>query len=712
MEYNDNEQPLMIDVDFRAEQSQNLQGVHAPTSLVPAVLSRLGQVPASILSENQTDTIARLLNALQDGDWHIRATAVRLLGELGEQAPVEPLIAALNDEDETVRATTIRALGKLDERVPVDSLLATLHDSDWSVREIAALTLGALGERVPVGALRDILNAEHEDTHVREAAKLALQQSHSAVLSPLPSVAITTPQVQQGKSLHDRARTSMVKLINLTKSLSTWNIVPKDEQEEYIMEIQDVDDVANCSDPLQQPVLARPTSRFLVRIGEGVLVALLIAGIALSWLALAQRSHPSSGSFPHSKPTPTIAPAVLDRTGHNVSLTIADGVVYAGSVDNAFYALRSDNGSLLWRYNVHGAVNESPLIVNGVVYVSAYMDAGQQGTVYALRASDGFALWHFTRSGSVETPTVVDGVAYIDSPDGVTALRASDGTLLWHFTTQGSAVRSQLVVNGVVYVTAGDPGPDTVYALRASDGFALWHFTPSGYLSTPTVVDGVAYISSTDAITALRASDGTLLWHYAFASDVPSSLIVRNGIVYTLALKVSLATVSTHGGYLARTVFDMQILPLKSGVSSVYALRASDGMLLWHYTMNNGKNSWGTLFLETNGVIYAGAAANVGKNSIYALRASNGSVLWQSMVDDVPTSAVIANGVIDVGSTSGTVFALRTSDGSMLWHSITIAQVFNTPLLVGNLVYVSSVNGIVYTFRANDGSLLWYYQTA
>jgi outer membrane protein assembly factor BamB len=152
-------------------------------------------------------------------------------------------------------------------------------------------------------------------------------------------------------------------------------------------------------------------------------------------------------------------------------------------------------------------------------------------------------------------------------------------------------------------------------------------------------------------------------------------------------------------------------MPFKSGVATLYALRASDGTPLWHYTLNNGKNSWGTLFDIVNGVAYVGANADTGKNAIYALRASDGSLLWHYLTDDAPTSATTAGNVLQVGSASGSVFALRASDGSLLWHSPNIGQVFDTPIVVGNQVYASAINGIVYSLQANTGSLLWFYQT-
>jgi outer membrane protein assembly factor BamB len=503
--------------------------------------------------------------------------------------------------------------------------------------------------------------------------------------------------------------------------LLAWNINNKNWQEEDdSMALPDLDNIVNSDNALQQSDAAKPKPHLVIRIGEVALAALLIAGLTVSWLALVRMPHSSSsGRVSHSRTTPTPIPDISSPlTGHDVNLSINDGILYAGSADNAIYALRMSDGSMLWRYHTQGSVDQPPLIVNGIVYVSANMVGGPgadySGIVYALRASDGTLLWHFTRNGYIYTPVVVNGVAYIGAWDNtVSALRAIDGTLLWRFPTRGPVFDPLLVVNGIVYVSAYiDQGPGFVYALRASDGNLLWLFTTQGGVYQTTVVHGVAYVDSAEGITALRVSDGTHLWHFSLASTGFSVPVVLDGIVYTIAVKVSLADASSGGGgYMARTISGEETIPFKSGVSSLYALRASDGTPLWHYTMNNGKSSWGTLLSITNGVIYTGANADTGKNSIYALQASDGTILWHYTTDDAPTSGIVANGIIYIGSNSSAVFALHAHDGALLWRYTRIGQVFDTPILSGNYLYVSAINGIVYALQLSSGSLLWYYQT-
>lgn len=722
MEYN-HEQGPMLDAGALAKQQDSLPEVQAPISLIPSVLSRIRQANVFTQPAHQVD-VNRLLAALKHPDWHIRATAISRLGEVGELALTEPLIAALNDEDATVRAAAVWALGELREHAPVNRLLETLHDSEWIVREATALTLGEMGERTPYQTLQELANAEYEDRYVREAAKLAGKQAHLDTLpSPITPSPITLPLQDEQKQISS----SRAKLIGLVRRLPAWKIDDKDWQEEDdTMALPDLDNTVNPSDALPRQDATKPKPHFVIRIGEAVLAALLIVGLAVSWLALARMPHSSStGLASQSRPIATSTPDISSPlTGHHVNLTINGGVVYAGSTDNAVYALRMSDGSLLWRYHTQGSIGEAPLVVNGIVYISANTVVGPgaeyTGIAYALRASDGALLWKFARNGYTYTPVVVDEVAYIGAWDNtVTALRANDGVPIWRFATQGPVFDELRVVNGIVYAsTYIEQGPGTIYALKASDGTLLWRFTTQGGVSQATVVDGVAYVDAAEGIIALRISDGTPIWHSILGSTGLSMPVVLNGTVYTIALKAPLADASPNGGgYMARTVSGEKTtpftstLPFKSGVSSVYALRASDGTPLWHYTLNNGKDSWGTLLSIANGVIYTGANVNTGKNSIYALRISDGTLLWHQTTDDAPSSGVLANGILYIGSESSAVFALRADNGMLLWRYTRIGQVFDTPILSGSYLYVSAINGIVYTLQIGSGSLLWYYQT-
>ncbi len=210
-----------------------------------------------------------------------------------------------------------------------------------------------------------------------------------------------------------------------------------------------------------------------------------------------------------------------------------------------------------WHGTTGGAVESSPAVANGVVYVGS-----DDRKLYAFPASCGTSnatctpLWHGTTGGAVRSsPAVVNGVVYVASNDGnLYAFPASCGTgnatcsPLWHGTT-GSVVSgfaftsSPVVANGVVYVGSYD---HNLYAFPASCGTGnatcspLWHGTTGNVIeSSPAVANGVVYVGSDDtSLYAFPASCGTgnatcsPLWHGPAGDYVRSSPAVANGVVY------------------------------------------------------------------------------------------------------------------------------------------------------------------------------------
>jgi outer membrane protein assembly factor BamB len=118
-----------------------------------------------------------------------------------------------------------------------------------------------------------------------------------------------------------------------------------------------------------------------------------------------------------------------------------------------------------WRYSTGTEVFSSPAAANGVVYAGS-----ENSTFYALKASNGHQLWSYRTGGQVQcSPAVANGTVYFDSFDGnVYALRARTGVKVWSYATGGSGNNSSpTVVNGVVYIGGGNSDPN-VYALDAA----------------------------------------------------------------------------------------------------------------------------------------------------------------------------------------------------------------------------------------------------
>ncbi len=410
--------------------------------------------------------------------------------------------------------------------------------------------------------------------------------------------------------------------------------------------------------------------RFIMVAG---LLLLLVVALLPIFPALRDRWNQLISSRPThavAHVTPTATPIVSPWwSGHNVALTIVDGVAYVGSQDGIVSALRTSDGAVLWHFMTKGSADGQPIVVNGVVYVSTALDRGA-ASVYALRArSDGSLLWQDKLNGPTGGMlTVVDGVVY--------ALRGSDGTLLWRYELDGHAISSPAVVNGVAYVGLEE---GTMYAIQASTGSLLWRFIlPGGAFEPPLVSNGVVYVGISE----------------------PNPYIAS----------------AAHAGY-AHQISDRSVpgevnKPSKSGIASVYALRAGDGGLLWYDKLNNGgMYNDGVWLAVADGRVYVGTDVNAHAGYVYALKASDGALLWRYTTEGGVCSALAVNGRVYLCSADGVVSALQTSNGSLLWQYTILGFVFEAPVVDGGIVYIGSGNGIAYALRATDGALLWHYLT-
>jgi outer membrane protein assembly factor BamB len=437
-------------------------------------------------------------------------------------------------------------------------------------------------------------------------------------------------------------------------------------------------------------------------------------------------------TLPTPASTPIPSPAFLDN---NVNVTIANGVAYLSTNNNGVYALRMSNGSLLWSHKIDGSAARSPLVANGIVYVISY--AGQNGPahVYALRSSDGSLLWHYDNANYsyMSLSTSDSNVVYVASQDGISALEGNNGTRLWHYDTKGNTSSTlPQEVNGIVYFSSSiDNGPGMLYALRVSDGTPIWHYTTTGYIDTPTVTNDMVFIDSNGGkLAALRVSDGQQIWKQTYDGYFIQSPQLVNGVLYITSTKIveppaahsanPLQAATDVGTLLWNTLqsaLDVPTIPSKEGISSVYAVRASDGATLWHYALNGGANSWANWLSVENGVVYASDAIptndSSGAGDIYALQSNNGSVLWHDKLKASPTNALLANGVIYLSTSSdiGAVYAVHANDGSLLWNYPIAGSMYPAPVLDGNVVCVGATNGMVYALRANNGGIVWHYLT-
>jgi outer membrane protein assembly factor BamB len=321
-----------------------------------------------------------------------------------------------------------------------------------------------------------------------------------------------------------------------------------------------------------------------------------------------------------------------------------------------------------WKFAASNSVVNSPAVVNGVVYASAY-----NNNFYALNANTGAQLWSVPINLGWSSPAVAGGRIYVGVGYNVVALNANTGTQLWSYTTGDYVEGPVTVADGVAYFGSID---DNVYAVDTATGSKLWNYT-TGYFvdSAPAVGNGVVYVISQDNnLYALNAATGAKLWSFAAPIYDWNGPAVVNGVVYFGSANIG------------------------SGTGSVYALNAVTGKVIWSFPADVPFCSPPAV---DGDVLYIGDD----NGTVYALNALNGSQIWSYTVSsalgsNICAAPAAANGVVYVASVNDSIYALNATSGDLLWSYATGNEIFSSPVVANGVVYVGSMDGNVYAFNS------------
>lgn len=107
-----------------------------------------------------------------------------------------------------------------------------------------------------------------------------------------------------------------------------------------------------------------------------------------------------------------------------------------------------------------------------------------------------------------------------------------------------------------------------------------------------------------------------------------------------------------------------------------------------------------------NGIMYVGSLSG----TIYALDAITGTLLWQhSLPGQIWSTAAVVQGIVYIGSTDGNVYALDAATGNPSWPQPfhTNGGVESSPTVVNGVVYIGSFDNNVYALDAATGKPIW-----
>ena len=186
---------------------------------------------------------------------------------------------------------------------------------------------------------------------------------------------------------------------------------------------------------------------------------------------------------------------IYNQIGLASSPAVAGGMVFVGGRDGKFHAVSAESGKLVWTHDNRGGWTiASPAVRDGVVYFPT-----SDGTRFkALEAATGAVKFDLqNKAVSFSSPALVGDVAFYGTSDGyLQAVNLTTGTIRNTFRTEGSKA------NGDRYTDEnGRLKTNIMYPDRTLDGMMIGMRTMQtlgSILSSPTVLDGVLYVGSTD----------------------------------------------------------------------------------------------------------------------------------------------------------------------------------------------------------------------
>jgi len=350
------------------------------------------------------------------------------------------------------------------------------------------------------------------------------------------------------------------------------------------------------------------------------------------------------------------------------------GRVFVGTSDHGLYALRSSNGSSLWRFETLGAVQSEPLY-------DAEMD-----------------------------------VVYFGSNDGgFYAVHASDGRLAWRYDS-GAEVARRPVLDGESLYFAN--GADNLFAVNRRTGAPLWrvHRTPalgmeiSGYAG-PAVDGGSVFIAFSDGhVGAYDARDGSERWPPVDLSAEAEQSLGPEPLRY---LDVDTTPVTDDLGVPGRVVF------VASYAGGVVALDEERGVPVWRDENVTGVTDltlWreraheprpGTPEFVPNGPSVPTRElllASSGGSGLWALEPATGKTVWRNPIPEggVTAPAAIA-GALLVGTTRYGAFLLSPLDGRPI-DGFDLGSGFSqTPAAFGGRGYLLTNGGTLVAVQVTGG---------
>lgn len=318
---------------------------------------------------------------------------------------------------------------------------------------------------------------------------------------------------------------------------------------------------------------------------------------------------------------------------------------------------------------------------------------------------------------AISAPSVVNGIAYIGTLNGVSAINVKNAHILWNFKADNMVMTQVVVANNIAYFGSGNnkfpksnkhfnnnggeirgTGKNSIYAVNASSGKLVWSIPTKGE-DMPTFLyhKGILYVANgNDEFYAINATNGKIEWDINIKSFVSMSSpeIYKNLIIFggDTPHKIYAININAHKIQWSKTI------TYAWGGTSDVPIALSDGTL---YAVSLSQNA----ITKKYGDI------------IYALSIKTGKVKWtyfegygnfpKGFETGIPT--IYKNSLYIGSDVTNTLYDINKNTGRLIWQTKLYSEIRDAPAILDNPIptlYVSDFSGNVYAINASNGYVI------
>ncbi|PKK91536.1 MAG: hypothetical protein CVV64_07215 [Candidatus Wallbacteria bacterium HGW-Wallbacteria-1] len=125
------------------------------------------------------DVVRSLVSMLDDSNPEVRISAIRVLGEVGDESMVPVLASRLTDEDRSVQRVIINALGQTGSPSAIPVLESYLNSSAADQRRLTLGALSRINDRAVVRLMTQLLRDQDDEVRILAAKALSETDDHS-----------------------------------------------------------------------------------------------------------------------------------------------------------------------------------------------------------------------------------------------------------------------------------------------------------------------------------------------------------------------------------------------------------------------------------------------------------------------------------------------------------------------------------------------------